>query len=117
LIYPGLATALAAMEWEQATTNALDDLRLIMTKGQSNSPENRFFTLSGKSPLEARLGPEEAVGGEPLYFDKIEADGWEVRFVATAGNSGNVVYQQPFTVYYRLYYLEPAPEGASVLPS
>ena len=86
-----------------------------MSKGTLGGSSNRFFTEQGPSPLEATVGPEDAQGGEDLYFANIE-DRWDVRFTVTGATSLSLVYQQPFTVYYRLYYLDPAPESASALP-
>lgn len=116
-IEPGLATVVVAMEWNQETTNPLNDLQIVMSKGEfvDDRIVNRFFTLDGPPVLETTLGPQDAEGGEELYFDMID-DTWEVRFTVTASASGNFVYQQPFKVYYDLYYREPAPDGASALP-
>lgn len=117
VLQPGLATVVVAMEWEQVTTNALDDMQIVMTRGPyaHSNIGNRFFTLDGASPLQAVVGPEGAEGGENLYFDQID-EPWDVRFTVTASESGNFVYQQPFTVYYDLYYWDPAPDGVSALP-
>ncbi len=116
-IQPGLASVVVAMEWTQETTNPFNDLQIVMSKGPfvDDRFSNRFFTLAGPPVLETTIGPEDAEAGEELYFDKIE-EAWDVRFTVTASDSGIFVYQQPFKVYYDLYYREPAPEGASALP-
>lgn len=113
---PGLQTVVVGMVWDEEITNPMGDLRIMMSKDSAFLAESsRFFTLEGASPLEIVLGPEDAQAGEPYYFANIE-ETWPARFTVTGSWEGSVVYQQPFTVYYDLYYNEPAPEGASALP-
>jgi hypothetical protein len=118
-IREGLRTVLFAMDWEPQSTNLLGELRVFMTKGTSaQSPDegNAFFLLEGAPALEIALGPEDAIAGEGHYFTAIEEE-WDVIYSVWAGGEyANVVYQQPFSVYYQLHYLEPAPPGASALP-
>lgn len=112
---PGLKTIVVGMEWDEETTNPMGDLRIALTKGPGTAQATRFFVIEGPSPLEIVLGPDDPDGGENLHFDKID-EPWDVEFTVTGSSQGSVVYQQPFTVHYELYYNEPASEEASAIP-
>jgi hypothetical protein len=114
-LHPGLQTVVVAMVWEASGTNLMEDLRLMMYRDPNTATANRFFDVMGKSPIEKTLGPEDAEAGPHLYFENIE-ETWGGRFRVWVGGDANVVYQQPFSVYYQLHYLEPAPPGTSALP-
>ncbi len=111
----GLKTIVVGMQWDSELTNLQERLvlRHYVAPWQSSAPT--FFRIDAGSPIEARIGPEDASSGEELYFENIE-DSWDTEFQVWAGGTPNVVYQQPFTVWYDLYYWEEAPEGASALP-
>lgn len=111
---PGLQTAVVAMDWEPVTTNLAGEMVLRFYKGSSWNG-NTFFREASLAAIEVTLGPEDAEDGERLHFDKID-EPWDVRFQFWAGGSPNVVYQQPFTVWYALHYWDTAPSGTSALP-
>lgn len=111
----GLKTIVVGMEWDSELTNLQERLvlRHYVAPWQSNAPT--FFRIDAESPIEVTIGPEDARDGEDLYFENIES-AWTTEFQVWAGGTPNVVYQQPFTVWYDLYYWEEAQEGASALP-
>lgn len=112
----GLKTIVVGMDWDNELTNFQGQLvlRHYVAPWQSNSPT--FFRIDAEPPIEVTIGPEDASSGEDLYFENIEST-WNTQFQVWAGGTPNVVYQQPFSVWYDLYYWEEAPDGASALPT
>lgn len=108
----GLKTLLMTMEWEDGA-NAADSYRVYIDRVIQGSSNHRYMTLQGGSPLEGRLDTQEIEAD----FDGLEEDDhWTIGFSVWAGSSVNVIYQQPFTIYYELHYWEPAPEEARAGP-
>lgn len=106
----GLMTIVVAMEWDPATTSTEDNLRNWLFEDQGGEWQS-LSRERGPSPIEYRLD-----------FDEPSEEPGDFQFRVYAGccavvplNVG-VVFQQPFTVHWHLFYGEPAPEDYSALP-
>lgn len=100
----GLETILVAMEWDSEFTNINDGMIIDLMNGDTRLAEG-----IGESPIEYRV---DRADGTLSEID----DTFTLRFDVWAGGMANVIFQQPFTVYWEEHYWEPAPEGASALP-
>lgn len=114
-----LETVVGAMVWEGDTLEP--DLHLLMeVAGMSGSPP-RYVDDQGGSPLQWRVDAGFVEGNYPDHlhqydFNNVEGS-LDLQFRVFAGGDLNVVVDQPFTIYWDLYYGEPAPEDASALPT
>ncbi len=103
----GLKTIVVAMAWDSANTNVNDGMIVDLMRGNSRLEEG-----IGESPIEYRV---DADGEGSHDFEDIEGT-WDLEWLVWAGGTANVIYEQTFTVYWREYYWEHAPEGATALP-
>jgi hypothetical protein len=122
---PGLKTVVGGMEWRAPGAALGDELAITMEVNGRPNQAPRYASTVGHSPLEFRADAghvvenyEEEIDDHNIHqyeFDNLE-DNLELMFRIFAGGMMNIVYQQQFTVYYDLYYWEPAPEDATALP-
>lgn len=125
-IGPGLETVVGGMTWDSPGASLGDELVLLMeVAGRSNSAP-QYTRQDGPSPVEFRVDSghvednydEEDDEGHNLHqydFKNVEEE-LELQYRVFAGGDVNVVYQQQFTIHWKLYYWEAAPEDASALP-
>jgi hypothetical protein len=104
---PGAITILAALVWEPSTPDTDQTLRLWLEHG-----EETLADRTGDSPLILRFD------GEPDVLSELENGTLptSLSFRVWPGGEVNVVYQQPFTLYYRIHYVEAAAANDTALP-
>jgi hypothetical protein len=117
----GLQTIVIGMEWDNITTNVNGALRIALYRGQpGNLGQGHLALIDRQGPIEFRL--DANAEDEKLDWDAAEEPMeftirvWAGKDTPSWSNDLNVVYQQSFTVYWHLFYGEPAPEGHSAIP-
>lgn len=115
----GLKTLYVAMDWEPVGGVSGGDLNLLVEQGICNevacADAYRYADLDGPPALVARIDAED-VEREDAKFENITETA-EFKFRIFAGEDyANLIYQQPFTVYWYEFYWEPAPEDFNPLP-
>lgn len=108
-----LESVVGAMVWDQGTANVNGDLLLLMEAEGMHGLHPQYARVEGLSPLEWRVDAGDV--GDEYDFENVSGS-MGLQYRVFAGGELNVVYQQPFTVYWDLYYLLPAPDDASALP-
>jgi hypothetical protein len=115
---PGLKTIVLAMEWE-GRVNLNGAMRLAIFKGESGGMgQGALARGDSTSPIELRLDANPDAEGLN-WDDETEPFPFTLRVWAGRGNGTmdvNIVYQQPFTVHYHLFYGDHAPDDYSALP-
>lgn len=110
----GVKTITFFMEWDPAGVAGGDNLRF--TASNLNAGLHTFGEVEGSSPLELQVHNSE-IEEDGNRFDAFEA-GWVARLqVEPVSDLVDVVYQQPFTVYYHVHYWEEGDPGYSAAPS
>lgn len=108
-----LRTIVVAMVWDPAPTNTEEDLRNWLYSEEAGA---HVVRAKGPSPLEYRYDLDADADAQEFMF-RIGSGSGSLSDVPTVyTNNFGVAYQQEFTVYWDLYYGEPAPEDASALP-
>lgn len=119
-IQRGLKSVVGAMDWQAPGAAVGDELFLLMEAYGRWNQHPRYVQAEGYSPIEFRVDAGYVKANMDPEFHEYDFDNVEnslgLAYRIFAGGLANVVYQQQFTVYWDLYYWEPAPPGASALP-
>lgn len=113
IIGEGLKTVATGMTWDPAG-GVLGESLLIMLENPDcglNACSQQYASAEGESPL---IFHASSPGGE-WAFEAVEEER-EIRYRVFPSFDMNVYYQQPFTVYYHLFYHEAAPEDYDPIP-
>jgi hypothetical protein len=114
-VYPGLKTMLVAMDWTPNADSWGEELRFRVMRGDCNSNGNSCTYAHVRGPPALESAIDDRTGPSDYQFQNLTKE-QRITVRVWPDGSPNLVYQQPFTMYFRLHYLAPAPEGATALP-
>ncbi len=107
---PGLVTLVVGMDWDPTSK----PLRVVTERRQAPANNHIYLDMTGTPPLVGQISNENVTNGE-ANFDNITADGVAVRF-RVSGAALDYTYQQPFTVYWQMWFHGHAPPDADPIP-
>ncbi len=112
-INPGLQTVTLALDWETPGLFGSNEMQINIEDATGNIP---LGSEVGTSPIEWRMDLDDFEDASQGWDEQHEDDSWKLSFVVRPAQVPSIVYQQQFTVYYHLHYLDSAPDTFSALP-
>lgn len=109
----GLQTITLALEWETPGLLGSNEMKITIEDATGNIV---LGSEVGGSPIEWSMDLDDFEDASQGWDEQHEGETWTLSFVVVPAQVPSVVYQQKFTVYYHLHYLDSAPDGFSAVP-